>query len=82
MTMSVLISTLCRKYRCARTRPADFLCAEVTAMPASLPRLFAFAREHEEQARAGRDELRTELWNDVIDHLLDRRSPQLLTVET
>lgn len=37
-----------------------------------LQRLFAFARQHQLQARAVGDELRDELWNAICDALIDR----------
>lgn len=36
----------------------------------SIPRLFAFAREHQNQARHRGDDLRAEQWNDIIDQLI------------
>ncbi|MDP7703197.1 MULTISPECIES: hypothetical protein [unclassified Mycobacterium] len=42
-------------------------------MPA-LPRLFAYAREHQNQARNAGDELRAELWNAILDKLIDRNT--------
>lgn len=53
------------------TTAQRLFCAEVPLMP-SLPRLFSFAREHQEQARTIGDELRAELWNTILDQLIDR----------
>lgn len=39
-------------------------------MPIS--RLFAFAREHQQQARAVGDMFRAELWDNILNELLDR----------
>lgn len=44
---------------------------------ATLVRLCQFAREHEDQARANKDDLRAEQWNDVIDELIDRRATRI-----
>lgn len=56
--------------------PRTDTAAAVAAPPANntptLERLFAYAREHQEQARAADDEIRVELWNDILDHLIDR----------
>jgi hypothetical protein len=38
----------------------------------TLKRLFAFAREHQEQARITDDELRVELLNFILDKLIER----------
>lgn len=39
---------------------------------APLTRLFAYAREHQEQARTAGNELRAEQWNSILDKLIDR----------
>ena len=39
---------------------------------AALTRLFAYAREHQEQARTNGNELRAEQWNSILDKLIDR----------
>jgi len=39
---------------------------------AALTRLFAYAREHQEQARTAGNELRAEQWNSILDKLIDR----------
>ncbi|WP_166462069.1 hypothetical protein [Mycobacterium paragordonae] len=39
---------------------------------APLTRLFAYAREHQEQARTNGNELRAEQWNSILDKLIDR----------
>lgn len=39
----------------------------------TLTRLCQFARQHQEQARTAGDEFRVELWNGVLDQLIDRR---------
>lgn len=38
----------------------------------ALTRLFAYAREHQEQARSAGNELRVEQWNSILDKLIDR----------
>lgn len=39
----------------------------------TLTRLCQYARQHQEQARTAGDEFRVELWNGVLDQLIDRR---------